>query len=460
VIGSRSPRRSFASFDSATALVRALSLCLRGQEYRALGMAAGRAARVPEALGPLVEKVPVRGREWLYAVGGWCEAVPPRALARVSGDSVARWFVDRYPQRRYPAVAIGSSSGAVVHLCAALGIPFLPQTFLVPVRHPGIHPDEPRDALEWGRQPGRTLLEANPDLQLHHMHDPNQDRLMIARMAYFRVKWRRLPVPYRSFLERCLASGATVLVSDCRQTWPTTQVAERHLFQFGAVGGTAAEEMLDGSERVARFLKRYGSHRREWDAPRPDRERPEAEWGLEPALLEDLRPLARERGWRLRRVAFEHTEGLSGPVADLYRSWYERRGLAARGLLVESFILLEPRIAIASGWVPLWLKFPVDSSVEYLARYLATAAPYEDVRVTLFSHGTESVGLAPPRRWEAHGTLLGVDPAAFPRDFGSLFRYHRALRALGVGAQMPAPPTLEELDALMPGQGAETESLG
>jgi hypothetical protein len=33
---------------------------------------------------------------------------------------------------RYQAAVIGSSSGALVHLCAALAVPFLPQTVLVP----------------------------------------------------------------------------------------------------------------------------------------------------------------------------------------------------------------------------------------------------------------------------------------------------------------------------------------
>ena len=88
-------------------------------------------------------------------------------------EEVSRWVVSHYPRRRYPAAVIGSSNGALVHLCAALGIPWLPQTFLVPVRRSGVHPDEPAEELQWGREPARALLAANPDLQLHHMFDPN-----------------------------------------------------------------------------------------------------------------------------------------------------------------------------------------------------------------------------------------------------------------------------------------------
>ena len=54
-----------------------------------------------------------------------------------------------YPSRRYPMALIGSSNGAAVHLAAAMGAPWLPQTFMVPVRNPSNDPDDPR------RDPGR-----------------------------------------------------------------------------------------------------------------------------------------------------------------------------------------------------------------------------------------------------------------------------------------------------------------
>ena len=39
------------------------------------------------------------------------------------------------------------------HLAAALGAPRLPQTFLIPVRQRGIDVDEPKQALDFGREP-------------------------------------------------------------------------------------------------------------------------------------------------------------------------------------------------------------------------------------------------------------------------------------------------------------------
>lgn len=123
----------------------------------------------------------------LYIWSGFSEAVPAARLGEVNAERIAAWAADRYPPRCYRAAFIGSSNGAAIHLAAAMGIPWLPQTFLIPARHPGLDPDDVSAAIAWARSPAEALLRANPELRLHHMHDPNQDRLMVQRMAYFRV---------------------------------------------------------------------------------------------------------------------------------------------------------------------------------------------------------------------------------------------------------------------------------
>lgn len=123
-------------------------------------------------------------------------------------------MVRRYPRRHYPVVFVGSSNGAVVHLAAALGVPWLPQTLLLAVRTGGLDPDNPAADMRAMTPAGRALVGGNAALALHHMHDPVQDRLMIARMAYFRIKFLQLPGPYRAFLANCLAPGGTVVVVD------------------------------------------------------------------------------------------------------------------------------------------------------------------------------------------------------------------------------------------------------
>jgi len=390
-----------ASFDSSTAMLRATAGFLRGEDFPVLGTVPRRLAPVMPAVGAAVNALPGRMRELVYARSGAKEAIPPEKLGDVRAEDVARWTLDAYPKRRYPAAAMGSSNGALVHLWCALGIPWLPQTFLIPVRHPGIHPDEPREDMEWGRRHAPALLEANPELSLHNMHDANQDRLMIRHMSYFRVKRLRLGLTYERFLEEKIVRGGTIFLVECRRRWPTTRVAVRHVFQHGAPGGATEEEFLRGGERVEEYLRRYGSHRRRWDPPEPDGESPEAEWGFERALGEDAERFARERGYRLRHVVFGDPDDPGPFVADLYRTWYRERGLPTDWLLVESFALLEPYWALRTGSVPYWTTFNTERSLASVEAYLDGAEPYDEIRAMLFSHGVESVGLPSIERWRA-----------------------------------------------------------
>jgi hypothetical protein len=319
-----------------------------------------------------------------------------------------------------------------------------------------VHPDEPTEELQWGREPARVLLAANPELQLHHMFDPNQDRLMARRMAYFRVKRLRLGKTYEQFLSGILAEGATLFIAECGLKWPTTEVGERHVFQFGALGGATPEEFLSGSERVEDYLTRYGSHRRRWDPPEPDGERPEAEWGFEPAFREDLERFARGGGYRVRRIVFEEPEDLSPLVADLYRRWYEERGLPTDRLLVESFILMEPWWALRTGSVPFWMVFNTESSADRLERYLEGTDPYDHIHLMLFSHGVDSVGLAPIGRWRSalrqarkHGGFVGVDERRFPRDFATFVRYHADLKKVPTRYSILGSLSLSRLDEFL-----------
>ncbi|MDP8908487.1 MAG: hypothetical protein M3N47_05060, partial [Chloroflexota bacterium] len=90
----------------------------------------------------------------------------------------------------------------------------------------------------------------------------------------------------------------------------------------------------------------------------PDGDRPEAEWGFDQALAEDVAAFARRHHFRVRRIVIEEPEDLSPLVANLYRWWYQRRGLPDSRLLVEMFLGLEPWWTLRLGAIPLWSLFP------------------------------------------------------------------------------------------------------
>jgi hypothetical protein len=434
-----------ADFDSASAMLRATSNFLSGTDFPAIGQ-----SRMLEPLARSASLLPRRAREQVFALGGLMEAISVKDLGRLDDERISLWVTHRYPERRYPAVMIGSSNGAAVHLCAALGVPWLPQTFLIPVRHTGGEADDPKKALEMGRQHAPALLEANPALQLHHMHDANQDRLMVKYMDYFRVKRRRLGRHYEDFLKERLAPRGAIIILECRRVWPSVRIGERHVFQHGALGGATEDEFMKGSERVEEYLERYDAQIRRWDSPEPTEQAPEAEWGFEPALKDDIAAFAERHGYEVKRLVYYEPEHLSPLVADFYRWWYRQRGLKANRLLVESFILLEPYWALRTGSVPFWMKFNMEASAEWIEKYLDEREPFDEIHLALFNHGVEAVGLPPIERWRGilarakkRGQFVGVREDLFPRDFGSLARYYADLKKVPARYPIPGPLPLQ-----------------
>ncbi len=446
-----------ANFDSATAMLRGVANYLNGTGLPAMGTQSAAATHALQPVALLINALPDSLREQIYIWSGWGETISPKKLGSVSAERVAGWMASLYPEREYPAVAIGSASGALVHLCCALGIPFLPQTFLIPVARSGIHPDEPLEDMEWAEEHAPKLLDANPELQLHHMNDANQDRLMIQRMTYFRVKRLVLGEAFERFIEGNLPPGGTIFLSECTLTWPTVRLGDRYVFQHGALGGATPEEFHQGSERVEEYLGRYGSHRRRWPSPENDGDRPEAEWGFEPTLREDVQRFARERGYRVRRVRFEEPEHLSPLVADLYHRWYGERQMISNRLLVGSFVVHEPYWTLRTGSVPWWMTFNKEPSAELLEEYLDGAEPYDEIYMMLFAQGVESVGLVPIERWRSilqrarkEGDFVGVDEKEYPRDFATFVRYHARLKKkIPARYPLPGPLPIERLDALL-----------
>lgn len=436
-----------ADFDSATAMLRALSNYLRGADFPLLGAMPRTRAPLMKIAASVVNQMPKTLREQVYIWSGRLEAISPRKLRDVNTAQIAEWVTRVYPNRRYPAVAVGSSNGAAVHLWAALGIPWLPQTFLIPVARTGVHPDEPVDDANWARQPAEILLERNPDIQLHHMNDPNQDRLMIQRMSYFRIKQRRVTVQPREFYQRGAGAGRHNLCCGMPDSvahdpiWPPP------------VGGATVNEYLSGGKRVEEYLARYGSHRRRWLPPEPDGESPEAEWGFEPALREDLISFADRNGFRVRRILFDDPEQMSPLVADLY-AWWNRKDITDERLLVDSFILMEPFWTARTGSIPFWMMFNKEPSASALHNYLRERDAMDEIYLMLFSHGVDSVGLVPIDQWRRilkvarkKSAFIGVDERAYPRDFAVFVRYHADLpRKIAARYPLPAPLSLRELD--------------
>jgi hypothetical protein len=418
----RSPADSVAAFDSALGTVSLLAAALHGHDLPRLGQ--GRAAAAGVRATSLLP-APLRRRA--YARAGAGEGVPAAELADVDLAAVACYLTGHYPQRRYPAVLIGSANGGMTHLAAAAQVPWLPQTVLVPVRRADNRPDRPDRALAWGAEVAEPYLAANPDIELHHMHDGNQDELMVGQMAYFRSKWTSLPEGYRAFLHDSLQPGAPIILIRSELRWPVTRVSERHVFQNGAYGGLAPGDYLRGSH-----------------APATDEDAAEAEWGTTPAFEAAIHEWADRHGHPVWEITATDPQELAARAATVALTWRHSTGLARPRLIIDQFIQSQPWHVLRAGAVAYWTVFPVQHCADAAEAWIRAHGPFPRIDVALFNHGAESAGLADAGRWqrltragEHDGELLGQRPRRFPADFAALTRTTSALRRLPAGPPWP-----------------------
>lgn len=436
--------RFLSDFDSSTAMLTALGNYLRGEDFPGAGV-------IPPAkwVAREVNELSRQTRESMISWSGFVEALPPENLYRVRSEQISQWVVNNYQKKTFPAIAIGSASGAMVHLHAALGIPWLPQTFLVPVRRPqDISVDDPKRIMDWGKEPGDVLLKNNPDVQLHHMFDPVQDRLVHEYMTSFRVKKIKLGAIYEQFIKESLAPGGTILVSECQLKWPTTRIDNRHVFQFGHPGIATREEYQKGGSRVKNFLSKNNSDVNKWDAPNTDSESAEAEWGFEPLLYKDIERVAAEGGYKIKRVTYTEPDHPSPFVAELYRWWYRQRRMVSNRLVAGSYNQFEPYWTIKTGSVPFWMKFNSESSAQWLEEYLSHHDSFDEIYLMLSAHGLHGLDLPGTDRWKSilakskiRGEFFGVDPQKEADDFSSFIKYNLEFKK-NLKARYPIPGPL------------------
>jgi hypothetical protein len=266
------------------------------------------------------------------------------SVGEIDADQVARWIVEHYPPRRYPAVVVGSPHGAAVHLAAAAGVPWLPGGFEMVVRWPEGSVDDPAAALVHGAAVAARLRANNPDLTIRQVHDPVSRRMLAGCTITLHVRWRRLPDPYRELLSASLRPGGAVVVVRDMRTWPVLDTAHGHTFQLGTPGaGLEPDEYLLVGPQLRQVLRCTDGDASRWRPPTLAAPDGHVETGLD----ESVRAWAGARGAPLHRLLYARPEALSGAVADVYRQWLHRPD--GDRLIVERGRLFDPASSCAQA---------------------------------------------------------------------------------------------------------------
>jgi hypothetical protein len=333
--------------------------------------------KLPIKLADAINKLPKNLLMSLFTAGGAKESIGFNKLKKLDDKIISNWIVSAYPEKKYPAVMIGSPNGALIHVCAMLDIPWIPQTILLALTRK-MHPDELLKDMEWGWSAVSIMRKTLPYFRFHQMHDPIQDRRMV----------------------------------------------------------TSGYEYLNGSNRITRFLKKQGSKLRHWEVPKEYEDVPEAEWGFADELSKSVQAYAERRGHRLLFIRYRHPEDVSTFCADLTGWWYEKNGIRPRRLLIECFALLSPWWTARTGSIPFWIAFNTQRSMESFKRYIEKQnRNYAQIFAMIMPNAVEGIGLVPVAQWlkvmkkyAVKSGLIGTDEKVYPYDIGTFIKYYKDLQ--------------------------------
>ncbi|MGB2982638.1 MAG: hypothetical protein WBC63_02120 [Candidatus Bipolaricaulia bacterium] len=413
------------AFDSGTRVVREVAEALAGKGRSILESYPRGSELFLGLLSLFPERTRIAGIEWGMRLSLGHD--PDRATD-LDVSALAEWCVAQYPDdgRRYEAIVVGSPNGAVAHLAALLGAPFLTTSFGLTFRRPTIDPDDLSAYRRTAEPLARTILARNKgiDFEVVCHYDPTHDRSLVKVVDFLRVKLHEFPEAYRGFVRDRLAPGGKLILIDCAYAWPQAELSERTFLQIGGLGAISPDAYLA-----------------QWPVDAPIEIRRESEWGCPEPFADAVTAHAAEQGIDIVRIRFDRPEAYSLLVYDAYRACPNVRPNA---LMIDCFNHQNPRTNIETGIPSLWLPFNTQEGLALAADVLA-GADVDTIHFTLLPSFARSPDTASLDAWidllSVHGalTLVGIRPDKFPADPLAPYRFARDMKKLREDNRLPLP---------------------
>ena len=359
----------------------------------------------------------------------------PSLAHRITSEGLAKQALNVYNQVEdgvgYPAILIGAPNGGIAYLAALLQIPFLPSYFLLSFADHS-NPDDIQSYAQQGSNFIEPIIAQNPDLLAVNHYDPLHDRFLVEHVNHVRLKLLDLPQAYRDFIREHLAPEGIVLFADSRYSWHQYQLGERHFFQVGGLGGYTDQDFLQGNPEIDIWLAGQKSrHQGGWnlDDQYPLVEQPESEWSGLPAFREAVHHFCEAEPYQVFSINGTHPEDFSALAYTAYLWEARLHDRTPKGILVESFSLLNPTAALRSDLLPLWLPFNCDDSLEYLARMISVFPADAPILLALLPGFTATPDMPGAEAWQQVAsrsgpvTWIGSNPRHYPLDPSALFDY-------------------------------------
>jgi len=348
--------------------------------------------------------------------------------------------VSEWPGDGYAAALAGAPLGAVASLSALLKAPFLTTNFLFSIRDPK-GPDDWKHALATASRLLGEIQCRRPDLfrdyEIIFHFDPLHDRFLVRWVTHIRLKLKRVPPAYESFLrERCHPHSPVVAIH-CEYPWLQVPLGESAYLQVGGLGGVSPQE----------FLEKYPVRgRREGDYI----ERPESEWGTPREFIESVRATAGTLGKPFAEVRVSSPGELSQRCLAFFLNLprIDRDSVA-----IDCFTYLQPLWLAQKGIPVYWLPFNTRDSLRELSDALK-GLRFRRVFLDLVPSFAEIDDTVPYSEWASllsgiagEVVPVGVSPRYYPDDPYSVFMRSQRLRRLfrEVPDRSPGPVSAEAL---------------
>jgi hypothetical protein len=417
--------------SSSPIITRAVSVALKGQESSAYEF-----DMVTKAALKAVGYFPQTLAQWLIPRAPNANALEGSKVRELKIDDLIRVRLGDYRDNKgpFPTVTMGvGMGGTTAHLAANLGGPFLPQAFVMTLKHGSMDGDVEK-YFHLSADIAREVTDNNPDVMSIQHYDPVHDGWLVRRVNHLRLKLIDLPVTYKEYIRANLAKGGEVIYLEGKANWKQYKVGERNVFQVGGWGDIPDTEFLEGSPRIKSYCMQERITKTDWrlmDYPLMDGY--ESEWGSEPGLGEAVEAFCRNEGYRFTKISFNDPNDFSILNYLSAQRLLEMDGREAAGVLVETFSQYDVSSVRNTGLLPLWLIFNTTDSVRFLADMAKHFPKGKPVFFSPLSTFSLTPDMATWSDWEnaLKGTTwvnVGTRKSHYPADTWTLIEWQSKLK--------------------------------
>jgi len=324
------------------------------------------------------------------------------------GRKILSLYNDFVKNRRFDAIIFGAPNGGIVHLAAAMGIPYICSQFRVPIFVDSGSKDDLGPYAKIVEFVGKSWLARYNWSSVDCLADPIHDRMDMGHYAHVRAKFIDIPPVYGDFIQRHLKPRGTLIFVNVTYPWIKHRLQERMHLQVGGLGEITPKEYIEGSGRVDQFLEAEKSaHRGGWRLPEYELiERPESEWGTEPELKKSVQKYCNEKGYNLMILERDHPAGFNILAAHAMHLKHTADKGKCGGYSINIFWGLCPTIVLRARLLSCWFTFTDKRSLEISEQQLRQLlkdfpdAPRKAILGYYWSYpGAKVLDIVPPSGW-------------------------------------------------------------